>query len=103
MELDDEGASGSIEEPSALPPINLENDPEPLPAINVFSEPWQSQVPPDWVPLIARDTQRQRKQTQQPPFSDAYLSGMPSKRRKIVTSSKPEGSLPQVITGKNLY
>lgn len=28
---------------------------------------------------------------------------MPSKRRKIVTSAKPQGSLPQVITGKMIF
>lgn len=50
--------------------------------------------------MIARDSQRQRRQGTQPPYSDAYLSGMPNKRRKIVTSSKPQGSLPQMIASK---
>ena len=53
----------------------------------------------EWVPIISRDTQRQRR-TQQTPLSDAYLSGMPPKRRKLVTDSKPQGSLNQVITGE---
>lgn len=52
------------------------------------------------MPIIARDQQRQRRQSTQQPFSDAYLAGMPSKRRKIVANSKPQGSLPQVISGK---
>lgn len=50
--------------------------------------------------MIARDSQRQRRQGTQPPYSDAYLSGMPNKRRKIVTSSKPQGPLSQIIASK---
>lgn len=53
----------------------------------------------EWVPIITRDSQRQRRQSSQGPFSDAYLSGMPSKRRKLITSAKPQGNLAQVITG----
>lgn len=50
--------------------------------------------------MIARDSQRQRRQGTQPPYSDAYLSGMPNKRRKIVTSSKPQGPLSQIIASE---
>lgn len=50
--------------------------------------------------MIARDSQRQRRQGAQPPYSDAYLSGMPSKRRKIVSSSKPQGPLSQIIASE---
>jgi hypothetical protein len=50
--------------------------------------------------VIARDSQRQRRQGTQPPYSDAYLSGMPNKRRKIVTSSKPQGPLSQIIASE---
>jgi len=57
----------------------------------------------EWVPVIARDSQRQRRQGTQPPYSDAYLSGMPNKRRKIVTSSKPQGSLSQIIASELIY
>lgn len=37
----------------------------------------------EWVPIIREDIQSQRKLKQQPPLSDAYLSGMPAKRRKV--------------------
>lgn len=59
----------------------------------------------EWVPIIARDTQRQRRQSSQKPFSDAYLSGLPPKRRKLLTSLRSQGNLSQVIsgTGKFLY
>lgn len=53
----------------------------------------------DWVPIISRDRERQRRQAVQGPLSDAYLAGMPSKRRKVVTSSKPHGNLARVISG----
>ncbi|XP_076263344.1 large proline-rich protein bag6-A isoform X2 [Rhynchophorus ferrugineus] len=71
---------------------------EPLPNVIWGSEPWHRQTPEEWVPIITRDMQKQRRQNSQPPFSDAYLSGMPSKRRKLVNKSKPQGSLPQVIS-----
>ncbi|XP_025206155.1 large proline-rich protein bag6-B isoform X2 [Melanaphis sacchari] len=70
---------------------------EPLPEVVIGSQDWHHNVPSEWVPVIARDSQRQRRQGTQPPYSDAYLSGMPNKRRKIVTSSKPQGSLSQII------
>jgi len=74
---------------------------EPLPEVVIESQEWHTSVPSEWVPVIARDSQRQRRQGTQPPYSDAYLSGMPNKRRKIVTSSKPQGPLSQIIA-KNL-
>ncbi|KAL4676351.1 hypothetical protein H8959_010496 [Pygathrix nigripes] len=39
--------------------------------------------PQEWVPIIQQDIQSQRKVKPQPPLSDAYLSGMPAKRRKL--------------------
>ncbi|KAF5303718.1 hypothetical protein FQR65_LT00862 [Abscondita terminalis] len=102
VEVDDaEIVSATPPQETPLPPINLADDSEPLPQVVYGSETWHGQVPSDWVPIISRDSQRQRRQNSQPPFSDAYLSGMPSKRRKIVTNSKPQGSLPQVITGNS--
>ncbi|KAG5900468.1 hypothetical protein JTB14_010882 [Gonioctena quinquepunctata] len=93
MEFDTVESNGDLQSPTLV----IE-DTEPLPNVVLGSEPWHGQVPEDWVPIITRDAQRQRRQNSQGPFSDAYLSGMPSKRRKIVNSSKPQGSLPQVIT-----
>ncbi|XP_058794384.1 large proline-rich protein bag6 isoform X2 [Phymastichus coffea] len=59
--------------------------------------PGAENVPPEWVPIIARDSIRQRRQVQIDalnggpiPFSDAYLSSMPSKRRKLIEQQKPQ-------------
>ncbi|XP_011484076.1 large proline-rich protein BAG6 isoform X2 [Oryzias latipes] len=46
------------------------------------SETWAASVPPEWVPIIRCDMMTQRKMKAQPPLSDAYLNGMPAKRRK---------------------
>lgn len=37
----------------------------------------------EWVPIIRQDQISQRKIKAQPPLSDAYLLGMPAKRRKV--------------------
>lgn len=50
---------------------------------------WQSVVPPDWVPVITRDIETQKSQKSQQPHSDAYLQGMPPKRRKLMTQNRP--------------
>ncbi|TFJ96388.1 Large proline-rich protein BAG6 [Platysternon megacephalum] len=50
------------------------------------AEPWAAAVPPEWVPIIREDIQTQRRGKQQPPLSDAYLTGMPAKRRKLLLS-----------------
>ncbi|KAM9851863.1 large proline-rich protein BAG6-like isoform 2-T2 [Aulostomus maculatus] len=58
------GAEGVSEEPTGEP------------------EAWAAAVPPEWVPIIRCDMITQRKMKVQPPLSDAYLHGMPAKRRK---------------------
>lgn len=41
----------------------------------------------EWVPIIRCDMMTQRKMKAQPPLSDAYLHGMPAKRRKVIRSA----------------
>jgi hypothetical protein len=54
------------------------------------SEDWHSTVPPEWVPVITRDAARQRRQAAPPMFSDAYLAGMPNKRRKMMSRDRQQ-------------
>lgn len=92
--------------PSVVPltgAANPELELDPLPNVVIGTEAWHDVTPGDWIPIITRDIQRQRRQGTQPPFSDAYLSGMPSKRRKIVQSAKPTGNVSQVISGGLLF
>ena len=56
---------------------------------------WHGAVPQDWVPIISRDSREPVER--QPPYSDAYLAGQPSKRRKLDNESKPRGEVGQVI------
>ncbi|KAM5262357.1 large proline-rich protein BAG6 isoform 31-T31 [Ctenodactylus gundi] len=59
--------------------------PQPLPdePMEVQGAERTSPEPQEWVPIIQQDIQSQRKVKPQPPLSDAYLSGMPAKRRKL--------------------
>lgn len=65
------------------------------------------QVPPlmivqhwgeEWVPVFTRDQQAQRDEPQEP-FSDAYLSGLPMRKRRCVRESRPPATLHGMITG----
>ena len=50
-----------------------------------ISEDWHSDVPNDWVLVISRDVERQRQLPRQRPYSDAYINGVSSKRRALLT------------------
>ncbi|XP_077986516.1 large proline-rich protein bag6-like [Glandiceps talaboti] len=58
---------------------------------------WQAVLPADWVPIITNDITRQRRQAPQQPLSDAYLSGMPPKRRRLMTQRRPYGGVQTVL------
>jgi len=40
----------------------------------------------DWVVVIGRDAERQRRMLPQRPYSDAYINGLPKKKRKVIIS-----------------
>ncbi|CAN7991638.1 unnamed protein product [Ixodes pacificus] len=89
--------TGSQDHRPTAPPLAE----DPLPEVILGSESWHASVPSEWVPIITRDIQRQRRQATQPPFSDAYFCGMPSKRRKIMNGGNaggPDGSIPSSLT-----
>lgn len=53
----------------------------------------------DWIPVITRDVERQQRGVPDTNLSDAYLCGMPLKRRKLASQHKPHGTVQQVIQG----
>jgi len=55
-------------------------------------------LPPAWAPIIARDNADNRGvRTVAQPYSEAYMSGQPSKRRKLNTEKKPRGDVSTII------
>ncbi|KAG9335640.1 hypothetical protein JZ751_004291, partial [Albula glossodonta] len=52
----------------------------------------------EWVPIIRHDLMYQRKMKAQPPLSDAYLQGMPAKRRKTAQGDGPHLSLSEAVS-----
>lgn len=56
----------------------------PLNSGNISTSNWQSAVAPAWVPVIANDLTRQQSETNSSgtAFSDAYLNGLPKKKRR---------------------
>uniref|UniRef100_H3A2A1 BCL2-associated athanogene 6 n=1 Tax=Latimeria chalumnae TaxID=7897 RepID=H3A2A1_LATCH len=83
--------------PSAEQPVSMETE-RAQQREEPDSEPWAATVPPDWVPIIKQDIQSQRKMKPQGPLSDAYLSGMPAKRRKSSLNRGPRQSLTEAST-----
>ena len=61
----------------------------PLAGEETAAEGWQGAVPPEWVPIIARDSRQEAPPSG--PHSDAYLSGQPPKRRRLNNDKKPRG------------
>ncbi|CAH1271548.1 BAG6 [Branchiostoma lanceolatum] len=83
------GSLNGVPEPEAM-----DEDEEPAGAPGL---PWQSVVPADWVPVIQRDIETQRNLQPQPPFSDAYSTGIPAKRRKTSHAGREIGSMSSVV------
>ncbi|XP_026328636.1 large proline-rich protein BAG6 isoform X2 [Hyposmocoma kahamanoa] len=53
----------------------------------------------EWVPVFTRDqqAQQQHQQERQEPYSDAYLSGMPARKRRCVRQNRPATSFQPFI------
>jgi len=74
------------------------------PDMVVGRDPWHRSVPAEWVPIITRDAQLQApllnesSAGRQAPFSDAYLTTVPAKKRRLAASRKPvDGTVRQAI------
>ncbi|XP_006565471.2 large proline-rich protein BAG6 isoform X6 [Apis mellifera] len=83
----------TIQERTNFEASSLSEDREEIPE----TFPGHEALPSDWVPIIARDGLRQRRQLQMQgitnggvaTFSDAYLGTLPTKRRKLIEQQKP--------------
>ena len=83
MEVENHEFKDALSEIDMNEEVNNERDQELNNEILIGSETWHSAVPHDWIPIITSDLQAQRRQPLQRPLSDAYLNGMPKKRRKV--------------------
>ena len=57
----------------------------------------------DWVMIINRDAERQRTMPPQRPYSDAYINGLPPKRRKVLTIHQVAFSSPHHVAFSFLH
>ena len=64
-------------------------------------EDWHSLIPNDWVVILNRDAERQRRAGPQRPYSDAYINGLPPKRRKLMTPHGAEADQVDVKASLN--
>ncbi|XP_037119486.1 large proline-rich protein BAG6 isoform X3 [Syngnathus acus] len=80
------------------PPPGSAVTPPGRPELTREVEPWAASLPPEWVPIIRHDLHSQRKLRAQPPLSDAYLHGMPAKRRKMTQGQGPRLSLSDAVS-----
>ncbi|KAK9300653.1 hypothetical protein QLX08_006697 [Tetragonisca angustula] len=82
-----------VQERTTFEASSLPEDREEIPE----TFPGHEALPSDWVPIIARDGLRQRRQLQMQgitnggvaTLSDAYLGTLPTKRRKLIEQQKP--------------
>ncbi|XP_049884625.1 large proline-rich protein BAG6 isoform X2 [Pectinophora gossypiella] len=52
----------------------------------------------EWVPVFTRDQQRQQERPATPePYSDAYMSGMPARKRRCVRQNRPPTQLEPLL------
>lgn len=91
-----------METQEAEPPPERDGVGSPAPATTAEEaaadgEGWAAALPPEWVPIIREDAQSQRRAPPQPPLSDAYLSGMPAKRRKTMQAEGPPLLLSEAV------
>ncbi|XP_014662562.1 PREDICTED: large proline-rich protein BAG6-like [Priapulus caudatus] len=88
---------------SAQEPSEEDDDETAADSRGARRDDWRGVVPHEWVDVISRDIETQQHQRAQASMSDAYLQGMPAKRRRVSSSihmadGKPlSSSLPDLL------